>query len=96
MAGLKQRISAFKAGLHGALLVPAALMLAVIATTTGVGTVSDGSFLKAFVSTAASVLLIGVAVASVQTGHRWREWTRHDSIRADIAAAGGLGRRLMI
>jgi len=44
----------------------------------------------------ALLLLLFVSRASVEMGHRWRVFTSHDSIRADIAAAGGLGKRLSI
>lgn len=90
----KQRVSFSGTGLHRTLRVLGGLVA--VAVAAGVGTAGDGSFLRTLVGAAASVLLVGVAAASVQTGNRWRMWTRHDSIRADITAAGGLGRRLMI
>ncbi|HEX2701306.1 MAG TPA: hypothetical protein VHM89_13985 [Acidimicrobiales bacterium] len=44
----------------------------------------------------AVALLLFVCRASVEMGNRWRVFSRHDSIRADIAAAGGLGKRLSV
>lgn len=93
MAEWKRRMGFNGTGLHQALLVLASLSLTALAA--GVGTAGNGSFLTTLLGSAASVLLVAVAAASVQTGNRWRMWIRHDSIRADIAAAGGLGRRLM-
>lgn len=54
------------------------------------------SILGATARATAVVLLSVVTWSVVQTAHRWRVFIRHDSIRADIAAAGGLGKRLSV
>lgn len=69
-----------------------AAMLVVLVVTAAQG----GGLLMALLTTVAGFLLVGVATSSVHEVHRHQLVTRHLSIRADIAAAGGLGKRLMV
>lgn len=55
-----------------------------------------GSLLEGVVRMVASVLLMGVAAAAAHVVVERRNADRHASIRADIAATGGLSRRLMV
>lgn len=52
--------------------------------------------LAAMARLTAILLLVVVSLAAAEVGHRWLTVTRHDSIRADIAAGGGLGKRLSL
>ena len=74
----------------------AAMVVVLLLAAVQDGPFSNGDLLRAFASTAASALLVVVAAVSFHEGHRYRDITRHLSIRADIAAAGGLGQRLMV
>ena len=74
----------------------AALVVVLLLAALPDGPVSHGDLLRALVSTAATALLVVVTTVSLHEGHRYRDITRHLSIRADIAAAGGLGQRLMV
>jgi hypothetical protein len=56
----------------------------------------SGSVLRALAGTTAGVLLAIVMTAAAHEDHRQRAVSRHQSIRADIAAGGGLSRRLMV
>lgn len=75
-------------------VMPAVLVAAVVVST--VRQPDDHIVLTMAVRIAAALLLAGVICASVQVAHRWRTVSSHDSIRADIAASGGLGHRLMV
>ena len=57
---------------------------------------SDDTALTTAARTAAALLLAAVTCAAAQMAHWRRAATRPDSIRADIAASGGLGNRLMV
>ncbi|MGH9177168.1 MAG: hypothetical protein ACRD0N_01245 [Acidimicrobiales bacterium] len=74
----------------------AAALTVVVLTSAQGGPVTEGSLLRGVVGTIAAVLLTAVTTASVHEDHRRRALSRHLSIRADIAAAGGLGKRLMV
>ena len=76
-------------------VLPVAAMVVVLLISALTGP-SGHPFLTNAARSAAVVLLLGVARASMQMGHLWRVFARHDSIRADIAAAGGLGKRLSV
>lgn len=78
----------------GWLLLAAALVVAfVFSALTGS---SGHAFLTTAARSSAVVLLLGVSLASVHMGHVWRVFARHDSIRAGIAAGGGLAQRLSV
>jgi len=55
-----------------------------------------GSLFGASARATAVVLLSAVTWSVVQMAQQWRVFIRHDSIRSDIAAAGGLGKRLSV
>ena len=75
------------------LVLPAAAAF----TAGWVGVTRDGgSLLEGVVRLVASVLLMGVAAAAAHVLLERRDADRHASIRADIAATGGLSRRLMV
>ncbi len=74
----------------------AALVVVLVLAAVQDGPVTNGDLLRAFASTTATGLLAVVTTVSLHEGHRYRDITRHLSIRADIAAAGGLGQRLMV
>ena len=74
----------------------AALMAVLMIATTQGRPMDGGSFLRALTGAVAVLLLVASAVATVLELHRQRERTRHRSIRADIAAHGGLPQRLMV
>lgn len=76
------------------IVMPAVLVAAVVVST--IRQPNDAIALTMAVRIAAALLLAGVICASVQASHAWRAVSRHDSIRADIAASGGLGHRLMV
>lgn len=78
------------------LAVGGAVMTSVALTSAQAGPVTGGSLLRGVVGTIAAVLLTAVTSASVHEDHRRRALSRHLSIRADIAAGGGLGKRLMV
>jgi hypothetical protein len=64
-----------------------------------VGTVvlaASGGLVEKLSTIAAAALLAGVTQASLQVVRQWRTIADHASIRADIAAAGGLGQRLSV
>lgn len=70
-----------------------------MAVAFGVGALGGSSgqaLLDAGTRLAAVLLLMLVARASLAMGHRLLVSSRHDSIRADIAATGGLGQRLSV
>lgn len=75
-------------------VMPAVLVAAVVVST--VRQPNDDIALAMAVRIAAALLLAGVICASVELTHLWRAVSRHDAIRADIAASGGLGHRLMV
>ena len=81
---------------HALLLVPAILLVVLAGSATGGLSVGDASFLSGLARTTASLLLLAVAAAAAHALVEWRQEVRHDSIRADIAAGGGLGKRLMV
>jgi len=54
-----------------------------------------GGLLEGVVRTLASTLLMLVVAAAAHVAAQHRDAERHASIRAEIAAAGGLKRRLM-
>ena len=76
-------------------VLPVAAMVVVLVLSALTGP-SGHEFLTNAARSSAVVLLLGVARASMHMGHLWRVFARHDSIRADIAAAGGLGKRLSV
>jgi hypothetical protein len=55
-----------------------------------------GSLLDGVVRTLASALLMGVAAGIAHVAVQQRNAVRHASIRAEIAAGGGLRHRLMV
>ena len=75
-------------------VMPAVLVAAVVVST--IRQPNDDIAVTMAVRIAAALLLAGVICASVQVGHVWKAANRHDSIRADIAASGGLAHRLMV
>lgn len=89
-----QHLRAWWSRAHLAVLLPAAVIAALVSSA--VDRSAGHPILAALARSTAVVLLVGVSWACVQLALRWRAVVRHDSIRADIAAAGGLGRRLMI
>ena len=74
----------------------AGLVVVLLLATAQSGSLSGGSVLRALAGTTAGFLLVMVATASLHEDHRRRILNRHLSIRADIAAGGGLGKRLMV
>jgi len=92
MAGQDRQISLRSQ--MGWLLSAGAMVLALVfSALTGS---SGHAFLTDVARLTAVLLLLGVSRASLRMGHTWRVFARHDSIRADIAAAGGLGKRLAV
>ena len=89
-----ERLQSWGQRTHWAVLLPLSLALALIFPVLSGSSGQD--FLTYSARATAVVLLLGVIGASVETAQRWRIFTRHDSIRADITAAGGLGKRLMV
>ena len=75
--------------------VPAALVVAALVFSALMGA-SGHAFLTTAARACAVALLFAVSRASVHMGHTWLVFARHDSIRNDIAAAGGLGQRLSV
>ncbi len=74
-------------------LVAALVVALVFSALTG----SSGyAFLTSAARSSAVALLLGVSRASLHMGHVRRVFARHDSIRADIAAGGGLAQRLSV
>ena len=89
-----ERLQSWCERTHWAVLLPVSLVVALVfPAVTGS---SGENFLTSSARATAIVLLVGVIGAAVETAHRWRIFTLHDSIRADITAAGGLGKRLMV
>ena len=76
--------------------VGGAAFVAVLLASAQNGPLTAGSLLRGVVGTVAAALLTAVATASVHEDHYRRALSRHLSIRADIAAGGGLGKRLMV
>jgi len=89
-----ERLQSWGERTHWAVLLPLSLVVALIFP--GLTASSGQSFVASSARATAVVLLLGVIGAAVEMAHRWRVFIRHDSIRADITAAGGLGKRLMI
>lgn len=69
----------------------AAFLAGWVAVVRDGGTLLDGA-----VRTVASVLLMGVAAGAAHVAVDRRNAVRHASIRAEIAAGGGLRHRLMV
>jgi hypothetical protein len=76
-------------------LAPAGALIVALTLSALLGS-SMQAFLTNVTRSAAVTLLFCVARASVHMGHTWRMFARHDSIRADIAAGGGLAQRLSL
>ena len=75
--------------------VPAAIVVAALVFSALTGS-SGHALLTTTARAGAVALLLVVSRASVHMGHTWRVFVSHDSIRNDIAAAGGLGQRLSV
>ena len=81
---------------HAGVRSAAAVVLVVAVVAARAGFVGDHeSVLAGLTTTAAGVLLMAVAAAVAHAVLEMRRVLRHDSIRAEIAAAGGLAKRLM-
>ncbi len=76
-------------------LLPCAAMVTALVFSALTGS-SGHAFITSAARSSAVVLLLGVSWASLHMGHALRVFARHDSIRADIAAGGGLARRLVV
>ena len=70
--------------------------LAALLTGWGVVSREGGSLLEGVVRASASALLMVVAASLAHVVVEHRRYERHASIRAEIAAGGGLTRRLMV
>ena len=81
------------ARVNTAVLLPAAVAVVLLTSPTGPVPVPSA---RGLVEWMALALLAWVAGALVHTSKAWRAFIRHDAIKADIAATGGLGKRLMV
>lgn len=76
-------------------VVPGAIVVVALVFSALLGA-SGHALLTTAARASAVALLLVVSRASLHVGHTWRAFASHDSIRNDIAAAGGLGQRLSV
>lgn len=90
---MRSRLASIGLRSYWDIVFPAALLVALVVS---IADDSPGGTLALAARVVAILLLVAVAGASAQLAHQRRTAVSHASIRADIAASGGLGKRLTI